>query len=65
MGLRPEYPTATVHEVLGWWFIPVCLVAGSLTVAGTTKLIQFLMKRFRRSGPVAMAAQTQAAILVN
>lgn len=47
MGLLPLYPSATVHEVLGWWFIPVCLVLGSLTVLLTTKVIQFLTKRFR------------------
>ena len=42
MGLLPNYPSASVHEVLGWWFIPVCLVLGSLIVALTTKLIQLL-----------------------
>jgi uncharacterized membrane protein len=63
MGLLPAYPSATVHEVLGWWFIPVCLVVGSLSVALTTKLIQVLMKRFQWRLPLAGGGQTQVAMM--
>lgn len=61
MGLLPVYPSATVHEVLGWWFIPVCLVVGPLTIVLTTKLIQVLMKRFRWQLPFVTGAHTQVA----
>ena len=47
MGLSTGYPPPTVHEVLGWWFIPVSLVLGSLTILATTKVIRVLMKRFQ------------------
>jgi len=36
-----------LHDILGWWLIPVCLTIGALVMAGTTKLLQFLMGRFR------------------
>ena len=49
-----------VRELLGWWLIPVCLVMGSLILAGTTKLLQFLMKRFRWRRPFHRA--TGAAV---
>ncbi|MGC2112411.1 MAG: DUF1700 domain-containing protein [Candidatus Korobacteraceae bacterium] len=63
MGLLPNYPSTTVHEMLGWWLIPVCLIAGSLTVLLTTKLIQFLMKRFRLRLPFAVGARAQSAVM--
>ncbi len=40
-------PASPVHEVLGWWLIPVCLVIGALSLALTTKFLQYLMGRFR------------------
>ena len=46
-GALPSYYTQNVHEVLGWWFLPLCLVLGSLSILGTTKLIQRLTRRFR------------------
>ncbi len=63
MGLGPEYPSATVHEVLGWWFIPVCLVLGSLTILATTKLVQLLMKRFHWRVPFAHLVHGHATVL--
>lgn len=65
MGLMPDYPSTSVHEVLGWWFIPVCLVIGSLTLALTTRLIRSLMKRFRWRRPFATGAHTQVAMIVS
>jgi uncharacterized membrane protein len=64
MGLMPEYLSTSAHEVLGWWFIPVCLVLGSLTLVLTTKFIQFLMKRFRWQRPFATGAHTQVAMIL-
>ena len=65
MGLMPEYlSTSSAHEVLGWWFIPVCLVLGSLTLMVTTKFIQFLTKRFRWR-PFATGAHTQVAMILS
>lgn len=42
-----------LHEVLGWWYIPVALAIGGLFVWGTTKLVRALLKRtkFERPGP--------------
>jgi hypothetical protein len=65
MGLVPIYPSASVHEVLGWWLIPVCLVLGSLIVALTTKLIQLLSKWFRWRLPLVSGARSQVELLVS
>jgi hypothetical protein len=63
MGFSPGFPPSSVHEVLGWWIIPVCLVMGSLTLAVTTKLVQFLMKRHQWRLPFVNAVQHHTAIL--
>ena len=61
MGATMTSPASPVHEVLGWWLIPVCLVLGSLSLVCTTKLLQFLMGRFRWKVPfVGTAHQTPA-----
>jgi len=54
--------TPQLHEVLGWWFIPVCAVLGSFALIGTTKLIQLLMKRFRWRTPLAQAMLASGAL---
>jgi hypothetical protein len=54
IGMRPSYYTASVHEVLGWWFLPVCLIIGSLSLLATTKAIQLLTRRFRWRVPAVM-----------
>jgi uncharacterized membrane protein len=54
MGLNPYYRSSNVHEVLGWWLVPVCLIIGSLSMLATTKAIQLLTKRFRWHVPAAM-----------
>lgn len=64
MGLSTGYPPPSVHEVLGWWFIPVSLVLGSLTILATTKLIRILMKRFQWRTPFANAMQSHMAAMV-
>jgi uncharacterized membrane protein len=63
MGATMTNPTSPVHEVLGWWLIPVCLVIGSLSLALTTKLLQFLMGRFHWRVPFAGAAQVRQAMM--
>lgn len=63
MGLMPHYPSATVHEVLGWWFIPVCLILASLTLLATTKVIQLMTRRFRLRVPLIGALHSRAALM--
>jgi uncharacterized membrane protein len=63
MGATMTNPASPVHEVLGWWLIPVCLVIGSLSLAVTTKLLQFLMGRFHRKVPFASTAHTRPAMM--
>jgi uncharacterized membrane protein len=63
MGATMTNPASPVHEVLGWWLIPVCLVAGSLSLALTTKLLQFLFRRFRWRIPFASAMQARPAMM--
>ncbi len=63
MGASMTNPASPVHEVLGWWLIPVCLVIGSLSLAATTKLIQFLLRRFRWKVPFATATYERPAIM--
>lgn len=63
MGATMTNPPSPVHEVLGWWLIPVCLVIGSLSLALTTKLLQFLMGRFRWRVPFSRTTQIQAAAI--
>lgn len=48
-----------VHEVLGWWLLPVCSIIGALSLIGTTKLIRLLMRRFRWKVSIA-AGQRKA-----
>ena len=63
MGATMTNPASLVHEVLGWWFIPVCLILGSLSLAGTTKLIQILLKRFRWKVPFIETTHARPAML--
>ena len=63
MGMTMANPTPPVHEVLGWWLIPLCLIIGSLSLALTTKLLQFLFRRFRWRVPFASAIQTRPAMM--
>lgn len=42
-GILYPPPPSSAHELLGWWFIPIMLVLGSLTLLATTFAIrQFL-----------------------
>lgn len=43
-------------ELLGWWLIPVCLVAGPLFLIGTTHLLRWMLRFAPRRRPLAMAA---------
>ena len=63
MGGTMTNPPSSVHEVLGWWLIPVCLVLGSLSLAATTKLIQILLRRFRWKVPFATTAYAHPAMM--
>jgi len=63
MGATMKAPAPPVHELLGWWLIPVCLVLGSLSLAGTTKLIQFLLRRFRWKVPFTTTAHARPAMM--
>ena len=63
MGATITNPASPVHEVLGWWLIPVCLVIGSLSFALTTKLLQFLMGRFRWKVPFLATAHALPAMM--
>ena len=63
MGATMTNPASPVHEVLGWWFIPVCLVLGSLSLAGTTKLIQLLLRRFRWRVPFVTTTNASPAMM--
>lgn len=63
MGATMKAPAPPVHEVLGWWLIPVCLVLGALSLAGTTKLIQFLLRRFRWKVPFIRTTYARPAIM--
>ena len=63
MGGTMTNPASPVHEVLGWWFIPVCLVLGSLSLAGTTKLIQILLRRFRWKVPFIATTSVRLATM--
>jgi uncharacterized membrane protein len=63
MGATMSNPASPVHEVLGWWLIPVCLTLGSLSLVLTTKLLQFLMGRFRWKVPFANANHGRPAMI--
>jgi uncharacterized membrane protein len=63
MGATMTNPASPVHEVLGWWLIPICLIVGSLSLALTTKLLQFLFRRFRWRVPFASVMQRRPAIM--
>lgn len=63
MGATMTTPASPVHEVLGWWLIPVCLTLGSLSLVLTTKLLQFLLGRFRWKVPFGATAHGHPATL--
>lgn len=63
MGATMTNPASPVHEILGWWLIPVCLVVGSLSLAITTKLLQFLMGRFHWKVPFVSVAHRRPALM--
>ena len=63
MGATMTNPASPVHEILGWWLIPVCLTAGSLSLVVTTKLLQFLMGRFHWKVPFISTAHTRPAMM--
>jgi uncharacterized membrane protein len=63
LGATMTNPASPVHEVLGWWLIPVCLVLGSLSLAGTTKLLQILLRRFRWKVPFATTTYARPAMM--
>src|ERR1035438_2780593 len=63
MGATMTNPASPVHEVLGWWLIPVCLVIGSLSLALTTKLLQFLMGRFHWKVPFTSTGHARPAMM--
>jgi len=53
LGVRDAAPPAT--ELLGWWIIPVGLLAGTVLVILTTRLLRFLL-RFAKFGRPSAAA---------
>jgi uncharacterized membrane protein len=63
MGATMTNPASPVHEVLGWWLIPVCLLIGSLSLALTTKLLQFLFRRFRWKVPFAATMRARPVMM--
>jgi uncharacterized membrane protein len=63
MGATMTNPPSPVHEVLGWWLIPVCLTIGSLSLVLTTKLLQFLLGRFRWKVPFTSATHVTPATI--
>ena len=63
VGATMTNPGPQAHEVLGWWLIPVCLTVGSLSLVLTTKLLQFLMGRFRWKVPFAGTKQARPAMM--
>ena len=63
MGATMTNPASPVHEVLGWWLIPVCLVIGSLSLAVTTKLLQFLLGRFHWKVPFISTTHARPAMM--
>jgi uncharacterized membrane protein len=63
MGATMTNPAPPVHEVLGWWLIPVCLAMGSLSLVLTTKLLQFLLRRFRWKVPFIAGMRAGRAMM--
>jgi len=63
MGATMTNPASPVHEALGWWLVPVCLVIGALSLALTTKILQFLMGRFHWRVPFVAMSQRIAVMI--
>ena len=63
MGATMTNPASPVHELLGWWLIPVCLVIGSLSLVATTKLIQVLLRRFHWKVPFITTTHGRPAMM--
>ena len=43
----PTRNGSSVHELLGWWYIPVALLLGALLIWGTTKILRKVIKAAR------------------
>ena len=50
VGTGVQFPALQppAHEVLGWWYIPIALTAGSLTLAATTLAIRLFLRISQR-----------------
>jgi hypothetical protein len=48
---EPRY-SGQVHEVLGWWYIPIALFFGCLFLWLTTYGMRSWLKRWKRRGPI-------------
>ena len=47
-GTQLYLPPSPAHEVLGWWYIPLMLTAGSLTLLATTFMIRASLRVLQR-----------------
>ena len=49
-------PEPPAHEIMGWWYVPIALVLGSLLILLTTFVIQ-------RSLRISQTIQTKLALM--
>jgi hypothetical protein len=56
-GIHFPHYADPVHEVLGWWYIPVAFWVGAFFVWLTTYGIRKFLRRSRQRGPIFVRAQ--------
>jgi hypothetical protein len=44
------------NDLLGWWIIPVGVIAGAILVIGTTRFLRWMLRFARRRTPLPVAA---------
>jgi hypothetical protein len=63
-GFHEPLYSDPVHEVLGWWYVPVALCLGCFFLWLTTHGIRWFLKRSKQRGPLFASSQVKPIITI-
>lgn len=63
-GLHEPLYSDPVHEVLGWWYVPVALCLGCFFLWLTTHGIRWFLRRLKRRGPLFASSHVKPIITI-
>jgi CubicO group peptidase (beta-lactamase class C family) len=61
-GFHEQRPSDPVHEVLGWWYIPIALCLGCFFLWLTTYGIRWFLSRSKQRGPLFARSHLKSII---